>query len=85
MCTVTFKLTFPDGAVVTARSSASDSGHKWPIIYKGAVDRLPERLAEDAHDWLRLKFQKWAKELGAKFTTRWRGYYISPCNCGNHS
>jgi len=76
MCTVTFKLTFPYGAVVTAKSSAFDPGFKEPVIYKGAVDRLPQRPAEDDHVFLKWRFEKLAKELGAKFTTRHRGCYV---------
>ena len=45
MLTTTFKLRWPDGAEITARLSAEGDGDQVPVLWSGALERLPETSA----------------------------------------
>ena len=60
-------LRFRDGAVATARIQARSSYQTCPVVYSGAVERLPIRDRTADAVMLRVLFQSFARELQAKF------------------
>jgi hypothetical protein len=66
MMTITCKLTFKDGAVVTARIEAESPDREYPIKYTGPVTRLAKWSLSDADaGFLEFIFKRMAVETGA--------------------
>ena len=74
-CVVTLvcSLRFDDGEVVTAQIEAPSPHQVCPVVYSGAVERLPIRDATADTVWLRVLFRSFARELRAKYEEVVRG------------
>lgn len=75
MFTLTCKLTFPDGKIVTGKVSAESPHDDNAVIYTGAVDRLPDRYETAFPSFLAVVFKNAARETGATFSERSSGNY----------
>ena len=60
-------LRFGDGEIATARIQARSPYQECPVVYSGAVERLPIRDGTADAVFLRVLFQSFARELRATF------------------
>jgi hypothetical protein len=75
--TLLCKLTFPDGPEVTGEVHASSPAVEYPIVYTGAVERLPMQYQRGTPSDLELTFTVAARRSGAKLTVERSGCYES--------
>ncbi len=77
MLTMICTLTFADGQKVTGTINAASYESNYPVIYKGAANRLP--LAERAEPRQAVSLERFfrdqAKRSGATFRKRIKGSY----------
>ena len=69
-------LRFPDGEIATARIEARSPYQECPVVYSGAVDRLPFRDGSADTVLLRVLFLSFARELRAKFEEKLIGSWV---------
>jgi hypothetical protein len=73
--TVTQRCTlhFQDGNSVTAIVHTADADEQCPILYSGAVERLPHRIGVADPLLLRILFRSFARELKASYQEEQEG------------
>jgi len=75
MVTLTCKLLFPDGKVVTGKMTAESPEGRNPVQYDGPVERLSETFDDTTVASLIFLFRDLARETGAAFSSDMEGEF----------